>query len=226
MLTAVKSPAVPFDTARLDRLMDDAGMDVLLATSKHNVQYLLGGHRAFFFDYMDAFGISRYLPVVVYPKGAPEKSLYVAHRMEGQQLAVKPLWEFAKLGSGLSEQGWRSVADHMAASRHADVLGSWIVQATRLFGFVCSQGIDISPQARAHAEATIAHAGAPDWLRRGYFLADQLRFGFAKETLAVRYRLGEAEVSLATVGRHLLFLARRYRGRMLRRLTGGGDRPS
>ena len=62
---------VPFDTARLDRLMDEAGMDVLLATSKHNVQYLLGGHRAFFFDYMDAMGLSRYLPVFVYPKGAP-----------------------------------------------------------------------------------------------------------------------------------------------------------
>ena len=54
MQTAVKTPVVPFDTARLDRLMDDAGMDVLLATSKHNVQYLMGGHRAFFFDVLDA----------------------------------------------------------------------------------------------------------------------------------------------------------------------------
>ncbi|MEJ2375782.1 MAG: aminopeptidase P family N-terminal domain-containing protein, partial [Pseudolabrys sp.] len=39
-----KSLAIPFDHARLDRLMDEAGIDVLLATSKHNVQYLLGGH--------------------------------------------------------------------------------------------------------------------------------------------------------------------------------------
>ena len=54
----------PFDTARLDRLMDEAGLDVLFATSKHNVQYLLGGHRSFFFDNMDAIGITRYLPVV------------------------------------------------------------------------------------------------------------------------------------------------------------------
>ena len=50
--------------------MDEAGIDVLLATSKHNVQYLLGGHRAFFFDYMDAMGLSRYLPIMVYPKGS------------------------------------------------------------------------------------------------------------------------------------------------------------
>ena len=92
MLTAVKSPAVPFDTARLDRLMDDAGMDVLLATSKHNVQYLLGGHRAFFFDYMDAMGLSRYLPVVVYAKGAPDKGAYFGHRLEGFQKENEPFW--------------------------------------------------------------------------------------------------------------------------------------
>ena len=72
MLDVVKpvAPAIPFDADRLDRLMDEAGIDVLLVTSKHNVQYLLGGHRAFFFDSMDAMGLSRYLPVLVYPKGA------------------------------------------------------------------------------------------------------------------------------------------------------------
>jgi Xaa-Pro aminopeptidase len=86
------SAPIPFDAARLDRLMDEAGIDVLLATSKHNVQYLLGGHRAFFFDYMDAMGLSRYLPVMVYPKGAPGKAAYFGHRLEGFQQQVKPLW--------------------------------------------------------------------------------------------------------------------------------------
>src|SRR5436190_2251732 len=84
--------SAPFDTARLDRLMEEAGIDVLLATSKHNVQYLLGGHRAFFFDYMDAMGLSRYLPVVVYPKGKPDKAAYFGHRLENFQHQVKPLW--------------------------------------------------------------------------------------------------------------------------------------
>ncbi len=50
------------------------------------------GHRAFFFDYMDAFGTSRYLPVLIYPRGAPEKAAYVGHGMEGYQHQVKPLW--------------------------------------------------------------------------------------------------------------------------------------
>ena len=84
--------AIPFDNARLDRLMEDEGIDVLLATSKHNVQYLLGGHRADFFDYMDATGITRYLPVVIYPKGVPDKAVYVGHRLEKWQAEANPMW--------------------------------------------------------------------------------------------------------------------------------------
>jgi Xaa-Pro aminopeptidase len=91
MLDVTKRPA-PFDTERLDRLMDEAGIDVLVATSKHNVQYLLGGHRAFFFESMDAMGLSRYLPVFVYGKGSAQKAGYFGHRMEGFQNEVKPFW--------------------------------------------------------------------------------------------------------------------------------------
>jgi Xaa-Pro aminopeptidase len=65
---------------------------VLIATSKHNVQYLLGGHRSFFFDNMDAIGIGRYLPAFVYPKGAPEKAAYFGHGMETYQTQIKPFW--------------------------------------------------------------------------------------------------------------------------------------
>ena len=83
---------IPFDHQRLDRFMDEAGIDVVVATSKHNVQYLLGGHRANFFDYMDATGITRYLPVFVYSKGAPEKAAYIAHRLEKFQIENNPLW--------------------------------------------------------------------------------------------------------------------------------------
>jgi Xaa-Pro aminopeptidase len=83
---------VPFDHKRLDRLMDAAGIDVVVATSKHNVQYLLGGHRADFFDYMDATGVTRYLPVLIYPKGAPEKAAYIGHRLEKFQREVNPMW--------------------------------------------------------------------------------------------------------------------------------------
>ncbi len=82
----------PFDAALLDRLMDEAGLDVILATSKHNVRYLLGGYKAQFFNVMDAIGVSRYVPLVLYAKGAPDKAAYFGHRFEVHQVAVEPLW--------------------------------------------------------------------------------------------------------------------------------------
>jgi Xaa-Pro aminopeptidase len=82
----------PFDTAKLDRLMEEAGIDVLVATSKHNTQYLLGGYKFIFFAAMDAIGHSRYLPVVVYEKGSPENSAYVGNRMEGGEHQNNPFW--------------------------------------------------------------------------------------------------------------------------------------
>jgi Xaa-Pro aminopeptidase len=96
MLDVVKqtsaAPKIPFDVERLDRLMEEAGIDLLVVTSKHNVQYLLGGHRAFFFESMDAMGLSRYLPVLVYPKGAAQKAAFFGHRMEGFQKENDPFW--------------------------------------------------------------------------------------------------------------------------------------
>ncbi|MBX3567700.1 MAG: aminopeptidase P family protein [Rhizobiaceae bacterium] len=83
---------IPFDAAKLDRLMDAAGIDILVATSKHNVQYLLGGYKFIFFAAMDAIGHSRYLPVLVYEKGKPENAAYVANRMEGGEHANRPFW--------------------------------------------------------------------------------------------------------------------------------------
>jgi Xaa-Pro aminopeptidase len=86
------APIVPFDSGRLDRLMDDAGIDALLVTSKHNVQYLLGGYRFFFFDYMDAIGLSRYLPVFVYLKENLDRSAYIANTMEAYEKELNRFW--------------------------------------------------------------------------------------------------------------------------------------
>lgn len=87
-----RTTATPFDQARVDSLMDEAGIDVLLATSKHNTQYLLGGYKFIFFSAMDAIGHSRYLPIVVYEKGAPDHAAYVGNRMEGGEHHNRPFW--------------------------------------------------------------------------------------------------------------------------------------
>ena len=86
------SEALPFDNNHLDRLMEQAGMDVLLVSSKHNVHYLLGGYRFFFFDYMDAIGQSRYLPLLVYPKGGLDRAAYFGNRMEAYEKQVRHFW--------------------------------------------------------------------------------------------------------------------------------------
>jgi Xaa-Pro aminopeptidase len=84
--------APPFDTGRLDELMEQAGLDALVVTSKHNIQYFLGGYRFFFFDHFDAIGVSRYLPILVYAKGRPERSSYIGHPMESYERELNRFW--------------------------------------------------------------------------------------------------------------------------------------
>lgn len=111
--------APPFDTAKLDRLMDEAGLDILIATSRHNVQYLLGGYRFFFFDVMEAIGTSRYLPVFVYQKGHPENSLYIGNRME------KFEHELGRISAPIVRAGaWGTIDAIDLAIEHVRKLGS------------------------------------------------------------------------------------------------------
>jgi Xaa-Pro aminopeptidase len=87
----VRKP-VPFDHAYLDRLMDEAELDCLIATSKHNTQYLLGGYRFFFYETMDAIGVTRYQNAVVYQKGRPENAAYIGAGMENFELELGRFW--------------------------------------------------------------------------------------------------------------------------------------
>ncbi len=82
----------PFDRARLDALLDEAGMDAAVISSKHNIQYLFGGYRFFFFDHFDAIGVSRYLPLLVYVKGRPDQSTYIGHAMESYEKDLGKFW--------------------------------------------------------------------------------------------------------------------------------------
>jgi hypothetical protein len=68
----------------------EAGIDVLLATSKHNavparwLQIHLFGH--------GCDRASRYLPIVIYEKGRPDHTGYVANKMEAGEHANNPFW--------------------------------------------------------------------------------------------------------------------------------------
>jgi Xaa-Pro aminopeptidase len=106
------------DLARIDRLMDEAGLEALVVTSKHNVQYLLGGYRFIFFSAMDAIGHSRYLPVVVYRRGGAETAAYIGNRMEGGEHANHPFWTPTVLPAC-----WGSVDAAGAAVAHLNKIG-------------------------------------------------------------------------------------------------------
>ncbi|MEX0852209.1 MAG: Xaa-Pro peptidase family protein [Bauldia sp.] len=85
-------PVTPFDAAKLDRLLEEEGIDAVVVSSKPNIQYLLGGYRFFFFDHFDAIGPSRYLPLLVYMKGHAERSAYIGNPMEAYERDLGRFW--------------------------------------------------------------------------------------------------------------------------------------
>src|SRR6478609_1143842 len=83
--------AAPFDLRRLLGLLDENGVDVVLATSPHNVRYLLGSYSAFF-DAFDAIGVDRYLPAVVLRRGSLDDAFAVGHPIDAGQHEVERPW--------------------------------------------------------------------------------------------------------------------------------------
>jgi len=67
----------PYHQALLDDLLDRNGIDVVLATTKHNIQHLLGGYRYFFFALAEATGVSRYLPALGLVRGRSDQAFYI-----------------------------------------------------------------------------------------------------------------------------------------------------
>ena len=95
-----------------------AGIDILIATSKHNVGYLLGGYRFFFFETMDAIGINRYLPVFIYAKGHADRSVFIGNKLEGFEKQLNRFW------TGVAETSWMTGPEAMqSAVSHIKKMG-------------------------------------------------------------------------------------------------------
>src|ERR1700677_5113720 len=112
-LAKAEATSPPFDSARLDALLDEAGIDALVVSSKHNIQYLFGGYRFFFFDHFDAIGVSRYLPILIYVKGRPDQSTYIGHAMESYEKDLGKFWTPAFQASGTSLHSAELAVDHL-----------------------------------------------------------------------------------------------------------------
>lgn len=182
------SRAIPFDTAKLDSLMDEAGIDVLVISSKHNVQYLLDAERAIFFDYMDALGVSRYLPALIYPKGAPEKAGYVGNPLEAHQRAVEPLW--------VGEVQYKSMGSVDSITRAVDIIKKSGVPSKRI-------GVEMAflPMDAGRALAGLLPGSE---IKDALFVLERLRAVKSKAELAKLKKASELVTAsmLEVIGRH------------------------
>jgi Xaa-Pro aminopeptidase len=127
----------PFDANHLDVLLETAGIDLLIVTSKHNVQYLLGGYRFFFFDQFDAIGITRYLPILLYPKGRPEDSVYIGNAMEESEAENGQFW-----CSQVELKTWGTMDAAVIAIKHIQRLIGKTGRIGVEFPFISADAID------------------------------------------------------------------------------------
>lgn len=81
-----------YDEQKLARLMEDAGVDLILAHTPHNVRYLTGGYYFHFRERVAAIGPSQYLPFVGIPQGNSENAFQVAWRVEASPRNEVDTW--------------------------------------------------------------------------------------------------------------------------------------
>ena len=110
---ATAAPAIPFDAAKLDDLLERAGIDALIVSSKHNIQHLLGGYRFFFFAHFDAIGVGRYVPLLVYQRGHPERTRYIGNGMERYEHELGALWAPELVTSWYGQGGMDAAVEHL-----------------------------------------------------------------------------------------------------------------
>jgi len=182
-----KAKALPFDQAKLDDLMDKAGIDVLLVTSKHNIQYLLGGYRFFFFDFMDAIGVSRYLPVMIYRKGRPDQAAYFGNGLEIYERQLDKFWP-----STVETKSWGTVDVMRLAADHLKKLGPIRTLGVEM-GFL-----------PADAHAALRGAAPNVEIVDAFFALERLRAVKMPEELELLKKASEGVVSsmLAVMGAH------------------------
>jgi Xaa-Pro dipeptidase len=83
---------MPFDTVKLDRLMAEAGLDLVLAHTRHNVRYLTGGYYYHFHANSTRMGRSQYLAFVGIPRSHVQEAFFVGRAEERGQMEAESLW--------------------------------------------------------------------------------------------------------------------------------------
>jgi Xaa-Pro aminopeptidase len=115
---------VRWDTEKLDELLDAAGIDVLVVSSRHNLRFLLDGYEFFLYALAPPIGLSRYQPVLAIPARRLDEAFYIGVGNEAWGMEVEPLWV-----PEISTTSWttRDVAHALAVGIERRGLASGVV---------------------------------------------------------------------------------------------------
>ncbi len=103
---------VPFNAEKLQALMEEAGVDLVLASTRHNIRYLTGGYYFHFHSRFTHARGTQYLPFVGIPRGAVDRAFYVGRRGEGEEMDEKKVWitqRYQSEGSGTQPAAKKAV---------------------------------------------------------------------------------------------------------------------
>ncbi|HEX5417372.1 MAG TPA: Xaa-Pro peptidase family protein [Chloroflexota bacterium] len=83
--------SIPFNADKLTSLLQAAGLDAVVATSRHNVRYL-AGYVDHFHERAPRGGTGQYIPAVGIARGRYDAAFYVGGVSEKRQLTELPIW--------------------------------------------------------------------------------------------------------------------------------------
>ncbi len=82
----------PYDSEKLDRLMEESDVDLVLASTRENVRYLCGGYYFHFHERFTAMGEGQYMALAGISRGAVEESFLIGGNGEIGQAEDQNLW--------------------------------------------------------------------------------------------------------------------------------------
>ncbi len=144
---------VPFDAQKLNRLMDQAGLELVLACTRHNVRYLTGGYYYHFHANATRMGRTQYLPFVGVPRGRVEEAFFVCRAEERGQIEAAVPW----------------ISHRVDAVRGTVPAAEGVIKTVRQLGLAEGTiGVELPflPGGCLSRAAARASEGARSWMRR------------------------------------------------------------
>ena len=97
-----RAAVIPFDGGKLAVLMGDAGLDLLLATTRFNIRYLTGGYYNHQWERSNHWAVDPYMPYVGIPRGGFDDAFFISGwPLERIDVAEQNMWiRFVEITDG------------------------------------------------------------------------------------------------------------------------------